>query len=116
MYIPTFNLTLEYKSGNEIKSAEKIAKKTKLRQVIKDPLELTKLSLNIDEISDNLENKENNILRNKYFVYPVGSGTLVIIIASIVGIVLWVKKIKIKRQTEQANTEIQRRQNDAMLY
>jgi len=30
IYIPTFNLTLEYKSGSEIKRAEKIAKKTKL--------------------------------------------------------------------------------------
>jgi len=49
-------------------------------------------------------------------VYPVGSGTLVIIIASIIGIVIWVKKIKIKRKTEEANREIQRRQEDTMLY
>jgi len=93
-----------------------LQKKTKLKQVIKDPLELIKLSLNIDEISDNLENEENNIFRNKYFVYPVGSGTLVIIIAIIIGIVIWVKKIKIKRKIEEANKKIQRRQEDAMLY
>jgi len=77
--VSTFNLTLEYKSSNEIKSEEKIANKTKLKQVIKDLLELTKLSLNVEEISDNLEIEENNIFRNKYFVYSVGSGTLVII-------------------------------------
>jgi len=69
IYIPTFNLTfLEYKSSSAIKSEEKIAKKTKLKQVIKDPLELTKLNLNIEEINNNLENEENNIFRNKYFV------------------------------------------------
>jgi len=46
-YIPTFNLSLDYKSDNEIKTV----KNTKLKQVIKDPLELTKLSLSVEEIS-----------------------------------------------------------------
>jgi len=50
-------------------------------------------------------------------MYPVGSDTLVIIIASIVGIIIWkIKKVKTKRQIEEANREIQRRQDDAMLY
>jgi len=50
-------------------------------------------------------------------MYPVGSGILVIIIASMVGIITWkIKKVKIKRQTEEANKEIQRRQKDAMIY
>jgi len=50
-------------------------------------------------------------------MYPVGLGTLVIIIASIVGIITWkIKKIKIKRQIEVANRERQRRQEDAMIY
>jgi len=40
-YVPTFNLTLDYKSNNKIKSEIKIAEKTKLKQVIKDLLELT---------------------------------------------------------------------------
>jgi len=40
-------------------------------------------------------------------MHPVGSGTLVIIIASIIGIITWrIKKIKTKRQTEEANREI----------
>jgi len=50
-------------------------------------------------------------------VYLVDSGTLIIIIVSIIGIVIWrIKKIKIKRQTEEANREIQRRQEDAMIH
>jgi len=45
------------------------------------------------------------------------SGTLVIIIASIVSIIIWkIKKIKTKRRIEEMNREIQRRQDDAMLY
>jgi len=90
-YIPTFNLSLDYKNDNEINTA----KNTKLKQVIKHPLELTKLSLRVEEISHNVENQGNNILSNKYFIYPVGSGTLVIIIVSIAGIIIWkVKKVK----------------------
>jgi len=50
-------------------------------------------------------------------MYPVGSGTLDIIIASIVGIIIWkVKKVKTKRQIEKTNREIQKHQDDAMLY
>jgi len=112
-YIPTFNLSLNDKNDSEIN----IAKSIKLKQVIKDPLELTKLSLRVEEISHDVENQSDNILSNKYFMYPVGSGTLVIIIISIAGIIIWkVKKIKTKRQIEETNREIQRRQDDAMLY
>jgi len=106
-----FNLSLDYKSDNEIKTA----KNTKLKQVIKDLLELTKLS--VEEISHNIENQGNNIFNNKYFMYPVGSGTLVIIIVSIVGIITWrIKIIKTKRQAEEANREIERRQEDVIIY
>jgi len=112
-YIPTFNLSLDYKSDNEIKTA----KNTKLKQVIRDPLELTKLSLSVEEISRNIENQSNNIFRNKYFMYPVGTGTLVIIIASIAGIIIWrIKKFKAKKQTEERNRQIQKRQEDAIMY
>jgi len=84
-YVPTFNLSLNYKSDNEIKTA----KNTKLKQVIKDLLELTKLSLSVEEISHNIENQGNNIFSNKYFMYPVSSCTLIIIIiASIVSIII----------------------------
>jgi len=42
---------------------------------------------------------------------------LVIIIASIRGIITWrIKKIKTKNQTEKTNREIQRRQEDALIY
>jgi len=47
-------------------------------------------------------------------MYLVGSGTLIIIITSIIGVIIW--KIKTKRRKEEANREIQRRQEDAMLY
>jgi len=106
-----FNLSLNYKSNNVIKTAKK------LKQVIKNPLELTKLSLSVEEISRNIENKRSSIFRNKYFMYPVGSGTLIIIIASIIGIVTWkIKKIKTKRRTKEVNTEIERRREEAMIY
>jgi len=50
-------------------------------------------------------------------MYLVGSGILVIFKASIVGIITWkIKKVKTKRQIEEANKETQRRQDDAMLY
>jgi len=113
-YIPTFNLTLEYKSDNKITSEIKTAEKMKLKQVITDPLELTKLSLSIEEISNSIEDQEKNIFRSKYFVYPISSGTLIIIIASIIGVIIW--KIRTKRQKEEADREIQRRQEDAMIY
>jgi len=82
-YVPTFNLSLDYKSNSEIKSA----KNTKLKQVIKDPLELTNLSLSVEEISRNIEDQGSYIFRNKYVMYPEGSGTSFIIIVSIVGII-----------------------------
>jgi len=97
-YIPTFNLSLDYKIGSEINTAKNI----KLKQVIKDPLELTKLSLRVEEINHDVDNQSDNILSNKYFMYPVGSGTLVIIIIGIAGIIIWkVKKVKTKRQIEK---------------
>jgi len=107
-----FNLSLNYKSNNVIKTAKK------LKQVIKNPLELTKLSLRVEEISRNVENEGSSIFKDKYFMYPVGSGTLIIIIASIIGIVTWKikKKIKTKKRTKEVNTEIERRREDAMIY
>jgi len=53
-YLSKFNLTLDYKSNKEIKNKIKIVEKT--QQIIKDPLKLTKLSLNIEEISKSIEN------------------------------------------------------------
>jgi len=44
-YLLKFNLTLDYKSDKEIKNGIKIVEKTQLKYVIKDPFELTKLSL-----------------------------------------------------------------------
>jgi len=110
-YIPMFNLSLNYKSDGGIKTAKK------LKQVIKNPLELTKLSSSLEEIRHSIENQESSIFRNKYFMYPVGSGTLIIIIVSIIAIVTWkIKKIKTKRRTKEVNTEIERRREDAMMY
>jgi len=106
-----FNLNLNYKSNSGIKTAKK------LKQVIKNPLELAKLSLSLEEISHSIENQGSSIFRNKYFMYPVGSGTVIIIIVGIIGIVTWkIKKIKTKRRTKEVNTEIERRREDAMIY
>jgi len=113
-YIPTFNLTLEYKSDYKITSEKKTAEKIKLKQVITDPLELTKLSLSVEEINNSIDNQENSIIKSKYFVYPVSSGTLIVIIAIIIGAIIWKKGAK--RQKVEAERETQRRQDDAMMY
>jgi len=47
-------------------------------------------------------------------MYPVGSGTLIIIIASIIDVIIW--KIKTKRRKKEANKDIQIRQKNTMIY
>jgi len=46
-------------------------------------------------------------------MYLIESGTLIIIIASITGVIIW--KIKIKRRKEEADKETQRRR-DMRIY
>jgi len=51
-------------------------------------------------------------------MYPIGSGTLIIIISSIIGVIIWRIKIKKRKKRRSGkNKETQRRHEDArMLY
>jgi len=64
-HLPEFNLTLiredvDYRNTKSSRQAH-------LDPIIKDPKELTKLSL--EEISENLDSKAQNIFQNKYIIY-----------------------------------------------
>jgi len=48
--------------------------------VIDNPVKLIELSNSLNEINKELEKSEENILHNKYFVYPVESVTIIIIL------------------------------------
>jgi len=43
-------------------------------------------------LSENLDNKEQSIFRNKYVMYPLGSSTIIIIAASGIGLSMRYKK------------------------
>jgi len=51
----------------------KLNKQVRLEPIIKDPAEFTKPSINLDEISKNLDDNEESIFRNKYLMYLLGS-------------------------------------------
>jgi len=70
-HLPKFNITSiqEINDENNIK----LSKKLKLKQVIDNPIKLIELSNSLNEINKELEKNEENILYNKYFVYPIGS-------------------------------------------
>jgi len=73
-----------------------------------------KLSLSVEEINRDLENNETHIFQNKYFMYPLGSGTLtIIILISAICIFKKIKKQKIKKREQETE---RRRQEDAILY
>jgi len=56
-------------------------KQARLEYIIKDPAELTKLSISLEEISEDINDKEQSIFQNKYVMYPLGSTTIIIIVA-----------------------------------
>jgi len=70
-HLPKFNIT----SIREIidENNVKLLKKLKLKQVIDNPIKLIKLNNSLNKINKELEKNEENILHNKYFVYPIGS-------------------------------------------
>ena len=91
MYLPEFNVTIEESIiiDNKIDSEKEI----KLEPVIRDPAELIKLSLSLDEIKREVENNQPSVFANKNIVYPVGSATLIITI-----LVIKIKSIYIIRK------------------
>ena len=65
--------------------------------MIKDPSELIDISKKIEEINKEFE-EEDSIFKNKYFIYPTGSISVIIIVSLITGVVVYIyvkgKKIK----------------------
>jgi len=96
--LPEFNLTLIREDNRNIK----LSKQAHLEPIIKDPEELTKLSVSLEE---NLDNKEQSIFRNKYVIYPLGSST--IILASGIGLSIWY--IRNKKNNKEPNTNAMQR-------
>jgi len=97
-HLPKFNITSirETNNENDIKSSKKL----KLKQVIDNPIKLIELSHSLNEINKELEKSEENIFQNKYFVYPMGSATIITIILIIIGLTLCV--IKKRRRNNRA--------------
>jgi len=75
------------------------SKQAHLEPIIKDPEELMKLSVSLEEISDSLDNGKQSIFPNKYVTYPLGSGMIIIILASGIGLNLWYVKNKKQKTT-----------------
>jgi len=110
-HLPEFNLTLIREDADDRNI--KLSEQARLEPIIKDPAELTKLSISLKEINENLDKKEQNVFQNKYVVYPLGSSAIIIILASGIGLSTWWIRNK-KRKT--LNTQTQMRCSDAMLY
>lgn len=111
-YLPEYNLTLENKNKkyiSEIKRKQEI-----LKPIIKDPVELTKLSLSVKEIDEAL-NEEEYTFHNPKVVYPIGIGTTIMIIGIAIGTVFILRKRKNKKRNKQ-KIEEQQRNEDIIMY
>ena len=89
-YIKAYLPNLIYNSEKDVKID---FPKHTLKQLIKDPKELTKLNSDIKDIKKYLGKSNNHVFNNhvfnnKYIMYPVGAGTLIII--NIVCITLYI--------------------------
>jgi len=82
-HLPRFNITSIRETNDE--NNVKPLKKLKLKQVIDNLIKPIELSKSLNEINKELEKNEENILHNKYFVYPVGSVKIITIILVIIG-------------------------------
>jgi len=73
-HLPKFNITSIRGTNDEnnIKPLEKL----KLKQVIDNLIKLIKLSNNLNKINKELEKNE-EIIHNKYFVYPMANPTII---------------------------------------
>jgi len=54
------------------------------------------IDLSKSEIDKKLEKDKDNIFQNKYFIYPVGSITLVIAVFTVIGITIYIKPENIR--------------------
>jgi len=96
-HLPKFNISLVKESNNE--NNLKPSKRLKLKQVIDNPIKLIELSDNLNQINKELEQDEENIFQNKYFM---GSATIITIILATIALTLCV--IHKQRCNNQATT------------
>jgi hypothetical protein len=92
IYLPEFNVTDTIGKSITINSKIESDKEINLEPIIKDPTELIKLSLNIEEIKKEMENNQPNIFTNKNIIYPVGSTITIVIVISIIAVIIYVIK------------------------
>jgi len=97
------NSTRETNDENNVKPSKKL----KLKQVIDNPIKLIELSNSLNKINKELEKNEENILPNKYFVYPIGSATIITIILIIIGLTLCI--IRKRRRNNRVGADRQNR-------
>jgi len=100
-HLPTLNISLIKESKNE--NNLKPSKRLSLKQVIDNPIKLVELSDSLNQINKELEQNEENILQNKYFVYPMGSATIITIILIVIALIICVTK-KWKRKNRATPT------------
>jgi len=90
-HLPTFNISL-IKESNNVNNL-KPSKKLSLKQVMDNPIKLIELSDSLNQINKELyRTNEENILQNKYFVYPIRSATIITIILIVIGLMICVTK------------------------
>ncbi|XP_071579737.1 uncharacterized protein [Temnothorax nylanderi] len=94
MYLPELNVTNTIEKSITLDNKLDSEKEIKLEPVIKDPSELIKLSLSLDEIKKEVENNQPSVFSNKNIVYPVGSATIIVVIVSIIIVIIYVIKKK----------------------
>jgi len=75
-----------------IKDSIKSIGKLQLKHVIDNLTKLIDLSNSLSEINKKLEKGKDNIFQNKYFIYPVGSITLVITVFTVIGITIYITR------------------------
>jgi len=89
-HLPKFNVTSIQETNN--KYSVKPIKKLQFIQMIDNPIKLIEFSNSLNEVNRELKESEDNTLHNKYFIYPVGSVTIIAIILVIVEITLCFSK------------------------
>ncbi|KYN29314.1 hypothetical protein ALC57_01254, partial [Trachymyrmex cornetzi] len=78
-YLPEYNLTCHFEKDIDID----LSKRIPLKQLIKNPKELTELSLGTREVEEYLGKSNTHVFSNKYVMYPIGTGTVILIIINI---------------------------------
>ncbi|XP_077282357.1 uncharacterized protein LOC143908537 [Temnothorax americanus] len=94
MYLPEFNITDIIEKSITVNNKIESDKEIKLEPIIKDPTELMKISLSLEEIQKEMENNQPSIFTNKNIIYSIGSTVTIVIVISIIAVIIYVIKKK----------------------